>query len=102
MYICFNIFSFRPCAGLFVSIMNLKPALILFSSFVVQMAKQFYACNWVPSRVTEEQLDRFVATGVLAKKEVIHWRVPGPKNPPEPNDREVIVFVNPARFKVLP
>ena len=58
------------------------------------MAKSFYACNWVPSRVTEEQLNGCVATGALAKKEVIHWRAPGPKNPPEPKDGEVIVFVD--------
>ena len=58
------------------------------------MAKQFYACNWVPSRVTEEQLEGCVATGALVKKEVIQWRVPGPENPPEPKDGEVIVFVD--------
>ena len=57
------------------------------------MAKSFYACNWVPSRVTEEQLNGCVATGALAKKEVIHWRAPGPKNPPEPKDGEVIVLI---------
>ena len=50
------------------------------------MAKTFYACNWVPSRVTKEQLTGFVATRILAKKEVIHWRAPGPENPPEAKD----------------
>ena len=65
-----------------------------FSSFSLKMAIQFYACNWVPSRVTEEQLNGCVATGALAKKEVIHWRAPGPENPPEPKDGEVIVFVD--------
>ena len=58
------------------------------------MAKSFYACNWAPSRVTEAQLDGCVATGALASKETIHWRVPGPENPPEPQDGEVIVFVD--------
>ena len=58
------------------------------------MAKSFYACNWAPSRVTEAQLDGCVATGALASKETIHWRVPGPENPPEPKDGEVIVFVD--------
>ena len=58
------------------------------------MAKTFYACNWVPSRVTKEQLNGLVSTGVLAKKEVINWRVPGPENPPEPKDGEVVVFVD--------
>ena len=33
------------------------------------MAKSYTACNWVPSRVTEEDLNNFVATGSLAKKE---------------------------------
>ena len=47
------------------------------------MAKQVYECNWAPSRVTEEQLNNLVKTGALAKKDVIHWRVPGPENPPE-------------------
>ena len=73
------------------------------------MAKQFYACNWVPSRVTKEQLDGLVATGVLAKKEGIHSRVPGPENYPEPKDGEVIVFADhlsrgfsPPRIQILP
>ena len=58
------------------------------------MAKQVYECNWVPSRVTEDQLDRCVATGALAKKEVIHLRAPGEENPPTPKDGEVIVFTD--------
>ena len=58
------------------------------------MAKTFYACNWVPSRVTKEQLYGLVSTGVLAKKEVINWRVPGPENPPEPKDGEIVVFAD--------
>ena len=73
--------------------MNLKPTQT-FLQVVVQMAKSFYACNWVPSRVTEDQLNGCVATSALAKKEVIHWRAPGPENPPEPKDGEVIVFVD--------
>ena len=56
------------------------------------MAKQFYACNWVPSRVTETQLAGYVSTGALASKNTIHWRVPGLESPPEPQDGEVIVF----------
>ena len=43
------------------------------------MAKQFSSCNWVPSRITETQLNGYVLTGALAKKEVIHWRVLVPK-----------------------
>ena len=58
------------------------------------MAKQFYACNWVPSRVTEEQLTGYVVTGALASKETIHWRVPGLENPPEPQDGEIVVFTD--------
>ena len=58
------------------------------------MAKTFYACNWVPSRVTEEQLNGLVSTGILAKKEVINWRVPGLENPPEPKDGDVVVFAD--------
>ena len=60
----------------------------------IEMAKQVYECNWDPSRVTEEQLDRCVATGALAKKEVIHWRAPSPENHLEPKDGEVVVFVD--------
>ena len=58
------------------------------------MAKSFYACNWVPSRVTEEQLTGYVVTGALASKETIHWRVPGLENPPEPRDGEIVVFTD--------
>ena len=58
------------------------------------MAKTFYACNWVPSRVTQEQLNGLVSTGVLTKKVVINWRVLGPENPPEPKDGEVVVFAD--------
>ena len=57
------------------------------------MAKSFYSCNWVQSWVIEERLDGCV-THALAKKEVIHWRAPGPENPPEPKDGEVIVLVD--------
>lgn len=60
----------------------------------IEMVKQVYECNWVPSRVTEEQLDRCVTTGALSKKEVIHWRAPGPENPPEPKDGEVVVVAD--------
>ena len=60
----------------------------------IAMAKQVYECNWAPSRVTEEQLNNLVKTGALAKKDVIHWRVPGPENPPTPKDGEVVVFVD--------
>ena len=56
------------------------------------MAKTFYACNWVPSRVTEEQLTGYVVTGALASKETIHWRVPGLENPPKPQNDEVILL----------
>ena len=58
------------------------------------MGKTVTACNWVVSRVTEEDLNEYVQTGVLAKKDVIHWRVPGTETPPEPKDGEVIVFTD--------
>lgn len=58
------------------------------------MAKQVYECNWAPSRVTEDQLNKCVATGALAKKNVIHLRAPGPENPPTPKDGEVVVFAD--------
>ena len=32
-------------------------------------------------------------TGALAKKDVLHWRVPGPECPPVPQAGEVIVFM---------
>ena len=73
--------------------MNLKPAQT-FLQVVKEMAKSFYACNWVPSRVTEEELNGCVATGALEKKDDIHWRAPGPENPPEPKDGEVVVFLD--------
>ena len=58
------------------------------------MAKQFFSCNWAPSRVTKEQLNSYVVTGALAKQETIHWRAPGTENPPEPQDGEVVVIVH--------
>ena len=57
------------------------------------MTKQFAACNWVPSRITETQLNGYVLTGDLANKDVLHWRVPSPECPPEPQNGEVIVFM---------
>ena len=74
--------------------MNFNPDTVLFSSLSPEMAKQFCSCNWVPSRVTEAQLAGCVATGALANKDTIHWRVPGPEFPPEPQDGEVIVFAD--------
>ena len=58
------------------------------------MAKTYSACNWVQSRVTEEDLNNYVATCALAKKEVIHWRVPSEEFPPKPKDGELIVFAD--------
>ena len=49
---------------------------------------------WVVSRVTEETLKEYVQMGVLAKKDVIHWRVPSTETPPEPKEGEVIVFTD--------
>ena len=73
-----------------------------------KMVKTVIACNWVVSRVTEEDLKQYVQTGVLAKKEDIHLRVLGLGNPPGPKEGEVIVFTDhmirgftPARLKVL-
>ena len=74
--------------------MNFKPDIVHFSSLSPEMAKQFCSCNWVPSRVTEAQLAGCVATSALANKDTIHWRVPGPEFPPEPQDGEVIVFAD--------
>ena len=64
---------------------------------LIAMAKQVYECNWVPSWVTEDQLNRCVITGALAKKDVIHWRAPSPENPPTPKDGQVVVFVDHLR-----
>ena len=58
------------------------------------MAKQFAACNWARSRVTEEQLNGMVSIGTLPKKTEIRWRVPGTENPPTPRQGEVVVFVD--------
>ena len=46
------------------------------------MAKQVYECNWVPSRVTEDQLDDLVLIGALGSKDTVHWRAPGKECPP--------------------
>jgi hypothetical protein len=58
------------------------------------MAKQVYECNWVPSRVTETQLDNLVSIGALDSKETIHWRVPGDECPPTPQEGEVVIFAD--------
>ena len=39
------------------------------------------------------QINGYVVTGALASKNVLHWRVPGPECPLEPQDGEVIVFM---------
>ena len=49
---------------------------------------------WIPSKVIEETLSDYVSMGVLAAKEVIHWRVPSHECPPEPQEGEVIVFTD--------
>ena len=35
------------------------------------MAKQVYECNWVPSRVTETQLNNLILIGALGSKNTI-------------------------------
>ena len=54
-----------------------------------EMAKTYTSRNWVKSRVTEEDLNNYVAAGALAKKEDIHWRAPGDEVPPQPKEGEV-------------
>ena len=72
------------------------------------MAKQFSACNWVPSKITATQINGYVTTGALASKRVLHWRVPDSECPPEPQDGEVIVLmqhldrIQSPRIKILP
>ena len=58
------------------------------------MGKTVTSCNWVVSRVTKEELNEYVQKGVLAKKDIIHWRVPGTETPPEPKEGELIVFTD--------
>ena len=58
------------------------------------MDKQVYECNWVPSRVTETQLDDLVSIGALDSKDTIHWRVPGDECPPTPQQGEVVIFAD--------
>lgn len=58
------------------------------------MVKTVTACNWVVSWVIDEDLNEYVQTGVLAKIDVIHCKVPGNETHPEPKDGEVIVFTD--------
>ena len=58
------------------------------------MAKSFYACNWVPSWITKEDLKGCVITGALPKQSEIHLQAPGPENPPEPKDGEIVLFID--------
>ena len=59
-----------------------------------EMAKTYTSCNWVKSRITEEEMNNHVATGALAKKEDIHWRAPGDEVLPQPKNGEVTVFTD--------
>lgn len=70
-----------------------KPA-FHFQLVCFAMAKQFTACNWARSRVTETQLNEMVSIGSLPKKTEIKWRFPGTENPPTPRQGEVVVFVD--------
>ena len=59
------------------------------------MTKTVTSCNWVPSIVTEQMLTEYVENGIMAAKEIIHWRVPEPGELiPRPKDNEVIVFTD--------
>ena len=58
------------------------------------MTKTITSCNWVASRVTEQTLNEHVQVGILAAKDVIHWRAPGTETTPDPKEGEVIVFTD--------
>jgi hypothetical protein len=58
------------------------------------MTKTVTSCNWVASRVTEQTLNEHVQVGILAAKNIIHWRVPGTETTPDPKEGEVIVFTD--------
>ena len=66
------------------------------------MGKTVTACSWVIYRVPEEDLHEYVQTGVLAKKDVIHWRFLGAETRPEPKDGEVIVFMDHINRSFIP
>ena len=50
------------------------------------MGKTVTAYKWVISQVTKEELNEYVQIGILAKKDVIHWRVSGIETPLEPKE----------------
>jgi hypothetical protein len=58
------------------------------------MTKTVTSCNWVTSRVTEQTLNEHVQVGILAAKNVIHWRVTGNETTPDPKEGEVVVFTD--------
>ena len=58
------------------------------------MTKTVTSCNRVASWVTEQTLNEHVQVGVLAAKDIIHWRAPGAETTPEPKEGEVIVFTD--------
>ncbi|KAE8802251.1 hypothetical protein D1007_22130 [Hordeum vulgare] len=50
--------------------------------------------NWAPSQVSEELLQNYVNQSLLSSKELIRWRVPQGETHPNPNEGEVMVFID--------
>ena len=58
------------------------------------MTKTPTSSDWIASKVTVSTLNDFVTMGVLPPQEVIHWQVAGSECPPEPQEGEVVVFID--------
>lgn len=58
------------------------------------MAKTDKACNWVKSHFSTLMLDDLVEQGLLLAQAMISWRAPEEEHSPQPNEGEVVVFMD--------
>ena len=73
--------------------MNRKPDFTLLLQFVFQNDQAILRLQLGSFPDHRNSTQWICSNGALAKKSVLHWRVPGPECPPEPQDGEMIVFM---------
>ena len=69
---------------------SLNRLVLLFFVVMVVISK----CNWLPTKIDDATLEKFVKSGHLDSKEVIGWRTAPGELIPNPADGEVVIFTD--------
>ena len=67
-----------------------EPPCSFFFVVMVSISK----CNWLPTKINDAFVEKYVKAGYLDRKEVVGWRTAPGEVTPNPAEGEVVVFVD--------